>query len=539
MSGYDMDGKPLQQLDSVAETLKEQFERRRFWFLCGFSLVYLGITCLLASRKLMWNDELFTFYIARLPSLSDVWSALSTGADQIPPFFHVLTRASFAMLGVNHLSVRLPEILGFWLMSLCLFRFVAKRSSALYGFVAMLFPLITTAYDYAYEARPYGLVLGFGGFALLCWQSAAEAYARKLSLVGLAVSLAAAVSSHYYGVLLFFPLAVGEMVRSCSRRRLDLPVWGAFGFGLLPLLLFFPLVESARTYSASFWAQPRWGAVPEFYYFLLIPAVFPLVAVLILSAIYATTPPLASSRPDQESDPPIPVHEIAAAFGFVAVPVIAVMVAKLLTGAFTYRYALPSVMGFSILLAFAASRLLNASAILGIALILSFFGGYVMLQVRSIQETSAVSQELTRSYKFLQSKAQGNLTIAASDLHTFMILAYYAPPDIVSRLVYVADPELSVLYVGYSTIDQGILDLKPWFGLKIEQYDIYVASLRPFWVYVYGNPLNWRSGRNWLAANRGSSGFNWLLAELTATNRKIDLRAQNGENFLFLVNSSE
>src|SRR5262245_65490298 len=136
----------------------------------------------------MWNDELFTFYTSRLPKVSDIWGALLTGADQIPPLFHLITRAAFALFGVNSLSVRLPEVLGFWVMSLCLFRFVSKRSSALYGFAAMLVPLITVAYDYAYEARPYGLVLGFCGLALLCWQSAAEGHYRKLPLIGLAVS---------------------------------------------------------------------------------------------------------------------------------------------------------------------------------------------------------------------------------------------------------------------------------------------------------------------------------------------------------------
>src|SRR6266508_1563014 len=142
----------------------------------------------------MSNDELYTFYISLLPSHSDIWSALSTGADQIPPFFYMITRASILLFGENHVSIRLPEVLGFWVMSLCLFQFVSKRSSALHGLVAMLFPLVTDAYYYAFEARPYGLVLGFGGTALLCWQAAAEGYYRKLSLMGLALSLAAAIS---------------------------------------------------------------------------------------------------------------------------------------------------------------------------------------------------------------------------------------------------------------------------------------------------------------------------------------------------------
>lgn len=488
----------------------------------------------------MWNDELFTFYIARLPSVSDIWSALSTGADQIPPFFHMLTRASFSLLGVNHLSIRLPEMLGFWLMSLCLFQFVSKRSSALYGFAAMLFPLITTAYDYAYEARPYGLVLGFGALSLLCWQSAAEGYCRKLSLLGLAVSFAAALSSHYYAVLLLFPLAVGEAVRSLSQRRLDWSIWVALGLAMTPLLLFLPLLEQAKTYSTHFWSQAYWKSIPESYYFLLIPAVFPLVAILLLSALDAALHPLGPGRRNHEVRLTPPIHEIAAAFGFVAIPVVAVILAKLVTSAFTYRYALPSVIGFSILIAFATYALLEARAILGVALVLSFLGGFIVLQVRSFQETIAVPEELENTYKFLRSEPESRLPIVASDLHTFMILAHYAPPDIASRLVYLADPEASLRHLGHTAVDRGILDLKPWFGLNIEEYGAYVASQPRFLVYAYGKYLNWRSGGlNWLLTNRRGGGLNWLLSELTATHRRIDLRGQENENSLFLVSPPE
>src|SRR4029450_5632279 len=155
----------LEKLDNCAEMLTEQLEKRKLCFLSGFSILYLLLTCLIASRRLMWNDEFFTYYIAVLPHISDIWSALLSGGEQCPPFVHLITRASVTLFGVNHISIRLPEVLGFWVMSLCLFQFVSKRSSALYGSVAMLFPLVTAAYHYATEARPYGLVLGFSGLA--------------------------------------------------------------------------------------------------------------------------------------------------------------------------------------------------------------------------------------------------------------------------------------------------------------------------------------------------------------------------------------
>ncbi len=74
----------MQQVDFYAKTFTEQLERRKLWFLCGVSTLYLVVTCLLAREKLLWNDELFTLYISRLSTLNDVWSALMTGAEQLP-----------------------------------------------------------------------------------------------------------------------------------------------------------------------------------------------------------------------------------------------------------------------------------------------------------------------------------------------------------------------------------------------------------------------------------------------------------------------
>ena len=39
--------------------------------LMGFSLAYFVATLLLADRKLLWTDEIVTFYLFRLPTAAD------------------------------------------------------------------------------------------------------------------------------------------------------------------------------------------------------------------------------------------------------------------------------------------------------------------------------------------------------------------------------------------------------------------------------------------------------------------------------------
>lgn len=521
----------LQSLDHFADFLRTHCERKKYWFLAGISALYMIITCLLASRRLLWNDELFTLYTSRLPSFSDIWNALLTGADQIPPLFHLITRASFFLFGINELSVRLPAILGFWLMSICLFHFVSKRSSALYGFAAMLFPLVTGAYDYAYEARSYGLILGFGGLAFVCWQATVNGRYRVLSLCGLAISLATALSIHYYAVLLFFPLALGEMVRTLLRRRVDIAVWIAFGVAMSVLFLYLPLIEHSRTYSEHTWSVPNWMMLPGFYFFLLAPAILPLAAALIVAAMPFAAKQSVSILSNQEDSSNAELPELAAALGFIALPVVAMILAKLIVGAFTYRYALPAVIGFSILFAFAAYRMSNGRALVGIVFVLTLFFGFLFLGVRSFVTLGESARNLNKTYEFIRAESKGTLPIAVSDLHNFMLLAYYAPKDISPRLVYLADPKASLRYLGHTTVDQGILDLKNWFRLNVEEYEPYIASHHQFIVY---NRL--RGERSWVGCYWGLPwDLSWLIFQLTEDKMRMELRGRNNDAIVFLV----
>src|SRR5207244_3146972 len=114
-----------------------------------------------------------------------------------------------------------------------------------------------------------GLVLGCCGLSVLCWQAAAEGRCRWLALSGLALSLAAGLCAHYYAVLLFLPLVVGELLRTRVRQRLDFAMWTALGVGGSALVLLLPLVYAARTNTGTFWAPARWGQAIETYPILL------------------------------------------------------------------------------------------------------------------------------------------------------------------------------------------------------------------------------------------------------------------------------
>ncbi len=248
------------------------------------SLLFLAITILLDLKRPLSNDELFTLYISRQPTLGDVWKALLTGAEQLPLFFYVVIRLFTGLFGSNAIGIRLPITLGFLLMNFCAFLFVRRRVPPSYGFIAFIFPAVTGSYYYAFEARPYGLVMGFCGLAVLSWQAAAEGRNRPLSLIGTSVFLACAANCHYYAVLLLFPFGVAELVRYYETRKFDWALYFAIGVSMLPLVFSLPVIRAASSFSSHFWSKPSWTSLISFYEYLLMPAGFALMLMVVISA---------------------------------------------------------------------------------------------------------------------------------------------------------------------------------------------------------------------------------------------------------------
>jgi hypothetical protein len=95
----------LDRLDRLESTLAAALDRWKVWVLAVFSITYLVIASALAWHKLLWNDELFTLYIARLPTYSDIWSLLASGVEQFaadlpyprPPVLEAVRRESLGL----------------------------------------------------------------------------------------------------------------------------------------------------------------------------------------------------------------------------------------------------------------------------------------------------------------------------------------------------------------------------------------------------------------------------------------------------------
>ena len=485
-----------------------------------YAVLLVAGTLVIAARRPLWTDELYTYYIATLPSFSNIWSALLTGHEQLPLGFYAIERLSLAVFGVNSVALRLPALLGCLVMSLALFKFVSRRLSPAYGLLGSVFPMTTSAFSYAREARPYGLELGFAALALVFWQQATASNSRLPALIGLWLSLVAAISCHYYGILLILPLAFGELIRTIARRRIDFGIWSCFVGSTLPLLLMLPLILSAAKFSGNFWAQPHWTDIASFYQTLMATTALPLVAVVTLGVVAARFRRPVPATDLCTADAAFPSHEQGAIIGFIALPLAGVLVAKLFTHAFTDRYVLVAVVGLSIVFAQAMHKILSGEfrvAAMMAPLFLAWFG---FLQVNEARSAEHFRQSLEASTTLLQSADKEGLPIVAAELHTFIELSHYAPSDIGSHLVYLADPSTARRFLGYGSLDSAMLELVgPWFHMRVVPFQQFVETKAPFLLY----------------GKVDLTSFNWVMRALQERGFRIAFQSNLGDKYLFAV----
>lgn len=431
------------RIDSAANWLSETLERHKGVVLAVFSIAYFGLTFYRASRKLFWLDELVTVYLCRLPDFKSVWHAVLNGVDFNPPVLYLVTRFSERIFGEGHIATRLPEIVGFWVFCLCLFRFVSLRLSALSACVSMLFPLVTGAYWYAYEARAHGLVLGFCGIALVSWQAAAENSARRgWWLFALGGSLACALLTHSFAFLIFIPIFLGELWRATSRRHLDWPLWTTIVVSFLALLASIPLVSKVVTEVGT---DPFFFAnlvrLQNSYRKLLIPnGADVLVGWLILTCMfYEERESLGLKRGFRR-------YEVFALWAFAAIPVFEYGTAKFTGAPFLSRYAVSAIAGFACMLAAAVSR--RPILALGTILLITaqigwdfkkFWSGSALVEPSTDYQISTRAHEFRERYEWMAEDR--TLPIVLIDNADFLPTSFYAPARVAPQLVYVVWPK--------------------------------------------------------------------------------------------------
>jgi hypothetical protein len=452
--------------------------RLRFAVIAIYSVAFLAVVSAIAANRYFWYDEGFTMYIAALPSYGGIWTALGQGAENLPPLSFWLVHSALGLPMAAELAARLPAILCYWLMTLCLYRIVARETHALYGLVAMLAPLAAPTVYFAYEARPYAPLLLTTAASVLFWQMARAGTHRPWSVVLFGVMLAASVYLHYYAIFVFFPFAVAELVRGIRSGGWDRAVWLAIllaGAATLPLV---PLVLASSSFTVIF-NDPSLSSLAQLYGRLLgLPSVV-FVVLTIASWTAGYREPVearsAGSSVLNSRDGAVLL------LGFCAVPILGFVVARSVTSAWADRYLLFTVVGFSIgfaLLVFHQCRTRPWLAAAGLAGLAAIGATEVRQHYIAPSYRAGASADVAEAVRAARAMPRGEEPLVLPGM-LFLGVSYHAPADVRARLRFLDEDPSDIFSVAARRL--AVVDPLPLVGFaelkqRHERFYLYKPS---------------------------------------------------------------
>ena len=475
---------------------------------------FLVCTSVRAFRRPLWADEILTRYVAALPGFDAISKALAAHTESSPPLFHLVTKLSCRVLGWNQFGLRFPAMAGYLAMIVCVYFIVSRYAGPLYAAIGALCTYLTNVPFYATDARPYGMFLGLSCIALVCWQLATRRQMRWLALAGLWISLAMALGMQYYAVLSFVGIGVGELVRTWRTRHIDWQVWAALGFATAPLPLLLPLIRSNLVLRTGYFAPATISRFIDGFaqtYMQMDGLLFAALAILVGSCVVIFSGRAAPADAPFETPP---VHEVAAWLGLLLAPFEAFLMGRVATGAFVPRYAIVTVIGFSILLPISLHRLFRGSRAAAL-LVLMFLG---LCFGKWYAHGSKTEDRIAQLAPWLQELNRSRLPIVVGEPLTYLPLAYSANQQLSQVLVYIPDPQEALRYRGVNSAEYNLIGLRGIAPLNLPTYSAFTSSHQHFLVL-------WEASPN-----------NWIVSKLRDAGAELRFCATSGQRVVFLAN---
>lgn len=470
--------------------VSEGTERERRFEIAGmpfWALTFLVLTAafsLIASHyRLTGGDDLLELWCDRVGSFGQLLHIQRTTPLAIDPFlYHVITYAGIREFGVWPFVLRLPSLAGFLVMQVCLFYFVRRIASERAAIFALAFPTITGGFVYTLQIRPYGVLLGLFGLAMLSWQTAVRREDHRAgALVVLGLSIATAINTHYYGVLLMLPLCAGEVVRVWQRRRLDMPMVLTMGAGMSGVLFLLPFLKGAAEFRHHFAAgSVPYRSITQTYNFIvlardafsarvnhLLAIVLGLLLALILWSCIRQWRGKVLNLPDAE---------FAFLLTLAALPVFTFLLGHFVTHAMEPRYALGAMIGVGALVSIAVEPLLRKPVAARFMLLFLFAGmtwmGIVRVKAEARRRQEALAESVLPEQIRTAMMASPTKLLYTQDIDLFGFLAFHrADSDILSHLVLVYSPNEEMRWIHSGSDSRTVANLKSFTTYTIVPYE--------------------------------------------------------------------
>jgi len=277
--------------------------------------------------------------------------------------------------------------------------------------------------------------------SLMAWRWSIESPHPDAALLLMTISLALGISSNYYGVLAFFPIAFGELTYSIGASKSGLghiknirwKTWLAMAVASTSLFLYLPLINvSIARFSPYAWNKPNADFVSFTYTFMLEDIVW-LAAMAGYGALLVFIYEWTQRRNRIPSI--LPRHEFVAVIALLAYPIFGYFIAVLRAGMISPRFVIPFVFGVSIAVAISGYKLFRRNVFTSLLFLLCCVSWSVFrvgVAVSDCYDQRSVFLRLT-------SLLPRSGTLVVPDSLLVLPLHYYSPPQAASRMVFPMD----------------------------------------------------------------------------------------------------
>jgi Dolichyl-phosphate-mannose-protein mannosyltransferase len=477
-------------LTSSSETVTstETHHQKAIWIIPWPAIAFLLLTVVYSlvwsHHKLMSQDEFFVLQTDSASSFAQLIHIQSTYPVSLDPLvYHSLTHMAIKIFGAGAFALRLPSLLGYLLMQLCLFFFVRRIATERAAIFALAFPMLTATFFYSAEGRPYGLLLGLYGLTMVSWQAVTRRDSqRTFALISLALSVALSLNTHYFGILLLLPLCAAELFRTIQRRRLDLPVFLSILIGMGAIVLVLPFAKAAVEFRKNYYnaGAISYHDITQAYRSIFLDYTQYSMTLQHFAAIglvfFAIAFLWGCIRQLRSSELELPNADIVFLVVLAALPFFGYLMARFVTHSVEVRYVLGAIIGISALLSIAATPLFRHNDISTFTLLLLVAAIVVVgiLRINTEQKkTQAIMASLTLNPQLKTAiMATPSKLLYFQDLGFFEVASYYEPdPDIRPLMALIYSREQELRWDFHDTESLAALRMRNFTGFPIFSYE--------------------------------------------------------------------
>ncbi len=450
------------------------------------------------------------------------------GTDTMPPLYYVLVSWMLRFFGDPHLGLRALSLIGFALALGLMYSYLERKVDGRTALVGAAFLMTTSLGPFAYEGRPYAVMIAALMGAIWAWEETAK---KRWWAWILLCCLVLAMSMHYYAVFAlpaFFAAEAMVMFQSPSHFRIW--NWVAISGSLATLLIWMPyLAALKKVFGGGFWARSGVRQVFSTHvhhlHLATVAGLFIALGLTWFVVMQLRRGDKATFQFDAARIKKFKREDYVLCAGLLWVSVVGVTATFLTGGGMTTRYLLPEVLAGSIGVAMVSTYLSrNLQAVL-VGLLFLIFGISHNSEFVAVLQKPLAEQRLEMAThvepKLLQA-AGFTLPVVLEDGIQFFPVSYYASGDVAGRLHYLLDKQAAIRLVKSDTVDVALEIMARRMPIKVEAYDRFIRRHREFFMMSPDGTL-----------------FAWLGRRLVEEGFVLKLVAQEGGQRLFHVQAPD